>query len=141
MITAARILGDQVGSTAAAFLAVLSVHVIAGLTAVTAGAIAALTRKGSSRHIRAGRWFYCAIAVVFITAAVLAIVRWRQDYHLLIIGTVAFAAATIGYLHRRYHRPGDTGHMVGMGTGYVAMLTRSTSTTARTCRCGTGCRH
>jgi hypothetical protein len=49
--------------------------------------------------------------------------RWRQDYHLLIIGTVAFTAATIGYLHRRRHRPGDTGHILGMGIGYVAMLT------------------
>ena len=49
--------------------------------------------------------------------------RAGQDYHLLIIGAVAFTAATIGYLHRRRHRPGDTGHIVGMGTGYVAMLT------------------
>ena len=123
MISAARILGDQVGSTAPVFLAFLSIHVIAGLTAVIAGAIAALTSKGSSRHIRAGRWFYRAITVVFSTAAALAIMRWRQDYHLVIIGTVAFTAATIGYLHRRRHRPGDTGHIVGMGTGYVAMLT------------------
>ncbi len=121
--TAARILGDQVGSTEPVFLAFLSVHVIAGLTAVISGAIAALTSKGSSHHIRAGRWFYRLITVVFITAAALAIMRWRQDYYLFIIGTVAFTAATTGYLHRRRHRPGDTGHIVGMGTGYVAMLT------------------
>jgi hypothetical protein len=123
MITAARVLGDQVGSTAPVFLAFLSVHVIGGLTAVITGAIAALTHKGSSRHVRAGRWFYRAITVVFVTATALAVMRWRQDYHLVIIGSVAFAAATIGYLHRRRHRPGDTGHIVGMGTGYVAMLT------------------
>jgi hypothetical protein len=49
--------------------------------------------------------------------------RWRQDYYLFIIGSVAFSAATIGYLHRRHHRPGDTGHIAGMGTAYVAMLT------------------
>src|SRR5215469_16520863 len=123
MITDGRILGDEVGSTAPVFLAFLSVHVIAGLTAVATGATAALTRKGSSRHIRAGRWFYRAITVVFITATALSIMRWRQDYHLFIIGTVAFLAATTGYLHRRRHLPGDTGHIVGMGTGYVAMLT------------------
>jgi len=122
-VVAARILGDQVGSTAPAFLAFLAVHVAGGLTAVIAGAIAALTRKGSPRHVRAGRWFYTAITVVFVTATALTILRWRQDYHLLIIGTVAFAAATIGYLHRRRHRPGDTGHILGMGIGYVAMLT------------------
>lgn len=123
MMIAARILGDQVGSTAPVFLAFLAIHIVGGLTAVAAGAIAALTRKGSPRHIRYGRCFYSAITLVFATATALTIMRWRQDYHLLIIGTVAFAGATIGYLHRRRHRPGDTGHILGMGIGYVAMLT------------------
>jgi len=117
MVTASRILGDQVGSTAPAFLAFLALHIIAGLTAVLTGAIAALARKGSPRHIRAGRWFYRAITVLFATAAVLSAMRWRQDYYLFILGVVAFTAATIG------HRPGDTGHIAGMGTGYTAMLT------------------
>ena len=87
------------------------------------GATAALTRKGSPRHIRAGRRYYRAITVVFVTATVLAAMRWRQDYYLFLIGAVAFTAATIGYQHRRRHRPGDTGHIAGMGTAYVAMLT------------------
>ena len=121
--TASRILGDQVGSTAPVFLAFLALHVIAGLTAVLTGAIAALARKGSPRHIRAGRWFYWAITVVFATATALSAMRWRQDYYLFIIGAVAFTAATIGYQHRRRHRPGDTGHIAGMGIGYAAMLT------------------
>src|SRR5260370_6746992 len=123
MVAAGKILGEQVGSTAPAFLAFLALHVVAGLTAVMTGAIAALTRKGSPRHVRAGRWFYRAIAVVFATATALSLMRWRQDYHLFIIGTVAFTAATVGYLHRRRHWPGDTGHIVAMGVGYVAMLT------------------
>jgi hypothetical protein len=123
MVTAARILGDQVSSAAPLFLAFLAVHVLAGLTAVIAGATAALVRKGSPRHIRAGRWYYRAITVVFATATVLAALRWRQDYYLFLIGAVAFTAATIGYQHRRLHRPGDTGHIAGMGIGYVAMLT------------------
>ena len=37
--------------------------------------------------------------------------------------TVTVIAATIGYRHRRRHRPGDTGHIAGMGIAYVAMLT------------------
>jgi hypothetical protein len=123
MINASRVLGDQVGSTTPAFLGFLAVHVIAGLTAVITGAIAALTRKGSPRHVRAGRWFYRAVTVVFVTATALAAMRWRQDYYLLIIGAVAFTAATVGYQHRRRHRPGDTGHITSMGTGYTAMLT------------------
>lgn len=123
MVTASRILGDQVGSTAPAFLAFLALHIIAGLTAVLTGAIAALARKGSPRHIRAGRWFYRAITVLFATATVLSAMRWRQDYYLFIIGAVAFTAATIGCQNRRRHRPGDTGHIAGMGIGYTAMLT------------------
>ena len=39
MVTAARIFGDQVGSTAPVFLAFLAVHVLAGLTAVITGAV------------------------------------------------------------------------------------------------------
>src|SRR5262252_317936 len=123
MPIASQILGTQVGSTAPVFLAFLGIHVTAGLTVVTAGAIAALTSKGSPRHIRAGRWFYRAITVVFATATILAAMRWRQDYHLFLIGAVAFTAATIGCQHRRRHRPGDTGHIAGMGAGYIAMLT------------------
>jgi hypothetical protein len=123
MLTASRILGDQVGSTAPVFLAFLAVHVTAGLTAVISGAAAALSRKGSPRHIRAGRWYYRAITVVFGTATILAAMRWRADYYLFILGAVAFTAATIGYQHRRRHRPGDTGHIAGMGTAYIVMLT------------------
>jgi len=123
MPIASQILGTQVGSTAPVFLAFLAIHVAAGLTAVITGAIAALARKGSPKHIRAGRWFYRAITVVFATATILAAMRWRQDYQLFLIGAVAFTAATVGYQHRRRHRPGDTGHIAGMGAGYIAMLT------------------
>src|SRR6516164_359935 len=123
LLPASRILGDQVGSTAPVFLAFLAVHVMAGLTAVVTGAVAAVAGKGSRRHIRAGRWFYGAITVIFATATALSVMRWRQDYYLFIIGAIAFTAATIGYQHRRRHRPGDTGHIAGMGIAYVAMLT------------------
>src|SRR5882724_1824466 len=123
MVTASRILGDEVGSTAPAFLAVLAVHVIAGLAAVITGAIAALARKGSPRHVRAGRWYYRAITTVFVTATALAAMRWVQDWYLFVLGAVAFTAATAGYLHRRCHRPGDAGHIAGMGIAYTAMLT------------------
>ena len=123
MVTASRILGVEVGSTAPAFLVVLAVHVVAGLTAVITGAAAALACKGSPRHIRAGRRYYRTITAVFATATALAAMRWAQDWYLFALGAVAFTAATAGYLHRRYHRPGDTGHIAGMGIAYTAMLT------------------
>ena len=123
MVDAARILGTEVGSTAPIFLAVLAVHVLAGLTAVASGATAALTRKGTPRHVRIGRWYYYSLGTVFATALALTAMRPRQDYHLALIGLVAFTAATIGYQHRRRHRPGDTPHITGMGLSYIAMLT------------------
>ena len=123
MVDATRILGTEVGSTAPVFLAVLAVHVPAALTAVITGVGAALTSKGSPGHIRFGRWYYRAIAVVMVTALALTAMRPRQDYHLAIIGLVAFAAARIGYLHQRRHRPGDASHITGMGLSYIAMLT------------------
>src|SRR5437588_7409793 len=112
MVEASRILGVEVGSTAPWFLALLAVHVPAGLIAVATGAGAAVTRKGSARHIRLGRWYYGAITVVFATAAGLAALRWRADWDLLLLGALAFTAGTVGYLHRRRHRPGHTGHIV-----------------------------
>jgi hypothetical protein len=123
VLAAGRILGTDVGSTAPAFLIVLAVHVAAALTAVIAGAVAALSPKGAARHVRAGRWYYRAITVVFATATALAVMRWQQDYRLFIIGAVAFAAAFAGRRHRREHRPGDGPHITGMGLSYVALLT------------------
>jgi hypothetical protein len=123
MLHASQVLGTEVGSTNPVFLGVLAVHVLAALTAVVTGAGAALASKGSTRHVGFGRRYYQAITVVVATATVLAGMRWREDYHLFLIGVVAFAAATIGYQHRRRHRRGDAPHITGMGVSYVAMLT------------------
>ena len=140
MVTASRILGDQVGSTAPVFLAFLTIHVIAGLTAVSTGAIAALTRKGSPCRAHPGRdaGSTARIAVVFATAIALAIkLRWRQDYYLVIIGAVAFTAATIGY-------QGTAAAIVRATPAQRSSVwesvtprcsPRSTSTTGPTCRC------
>ena len=77
MLAVSSVLGVQVGSTAPAFLAILAVHAPAGTVAVVSGAGAALSRKGSARHVRFGRRYYAAIAVVFVTGSALAALRWR----------------------------------------------------------------
>ena len=123
MLADGRFLGAFVGSTAPVFLAFVTLHVAAGLTAVTSGATAALSAKGGPLHIRAGRIYYRAITVLFGTALILTAMRLREDWHLALIGSVTFAAAFLGVRHRRQHRPGDTGHIVGMGTSFAAMLT------------------
>ena len=123
MATASRILGDEVGSTAPGLPGVprrpRHRRPDRGLT----GAVAALARKGSPRHIRAGRWSTGRSPWSSPPPPLLAAMRWAQDYYLFILGAMAFTAATIGYLHRRRHRPGDTGHIAGMGIAYTAMLT------------------
>jgi len=58
---------------------------------------------------------YSAITTVFVTALALTAMRPGQDWHLAAIGLARFTAATIGYQHRRRHRPGDTPHVTGMG--------------------------
>ena len=123
MAHGAHILGTEVGSTVPLFLAILAVHVLAALTAVFSGASAALSSKGSPRHVRAGRWYYQALTVVVASALALTAMRPRQDYPLALIGLVALTAATVGDQHRRRHRPGDTPHIAGMGLSYIAMLT------------------
>lgn len=49
--------------------------------------------------------------------------RWAEDYHLFVIGLVAFTSGSLGYLHRRRQRPGDAVHIIGMGISYIALLT------------------
>jgi uncharacterized membrane protein len=123
MLADGQVLHMHVGSTAPLFLAILAVHVPAGLTAVATGAATAVYRKGSRRHVRLGRTYYGAITVVFVTATLLAALRWREDYPVFLLGALAFTAATLGFRHRRRHRPGDDGHIVGMGVSYAALLT------------------
>jgi hypothetical protein len=114
--------GLQIPRAGFVFYIVLAIHVPAGLVAVVTGLVAALSQKGSSRHARSGHIYVRALSVVFATAVVLTAIRVREDYHLLLIGVVAFVAARVG--HRLYarHRHGHGPHVLGMSTSYVAML-------------------
>jgi len=123
MLAEGQIAGLTVGSTAPLFLAVLAVHILAAFTALASGAVAALSAKGSARHVRAGHRYFRAIIGVFVTAVALAAMRWHQDYYLVAIGAVALGTAVLGVRHRRRNRPGDAGHIIGMGASYAVMLT------------------
>ena len=96
------VLGIHIPSTSPLFLAVLAVHVAVALVAVGSGAAAMLARpKGPGRHTRFGRVYFAAISVVAATAAVLAGIRLRQDYHVLLLGALAFGLAATGRAARR----------------------------------------
>jgi hypothetical protein len=105
------------------FLAALAIHVVAGGTCVVGGAVAALTRKGGARHIRYGRTYLCSLAVLFVTATIMAVIRWREDAHLFVLGLISFSCAAFAFWDRRRAHRTDTFHIAGMGLSYVVLLT------------------
>jgi hypothetical protein len=114
------------GSTA--FHLLLAVHIAAALTCVVTGAVAALSPKHRGRHPRQGTLYYRSLMVVVASAAWLAALRWPQDAYLLVLGTLSFAAATLGRTARRrrwrWRRWRWIGlHLVGMGASYILLLT------------------
>jgi hypothetical protein len=116
--------GIPIPSDAPLFLAVLAIHVAAGLTCVITGAIAMLIPKGAGRHPRFGTFYYRGLTVVFVTMGVLSAMRWAQDYHLFILGVLSFTAAFVG----RQAAPSRTTarirvHVIGMGLSYILLLT------------------
>jgi hypothetical protein len=51
-------------------------------------------------------------------------VRWTEDYHLLVLGTLSFAAAYLGRQARRRRWNGWVRlHLAGMGVSYILLLT------------------
>jgi hypothetical protein len=117
--------------TGPVFLAFLAVHVLAGLTAVISGILAATAPKRRGRHTRAGTIYYWAITAVFATAAAMTAMRPARDWYLAVLGTLAFLLATAGRHARRHprsrpwrdHPPGHTPHIIAMGGSYTVLLT------------------
>ncbi|MEV6867843.1 hypothetical protein AB0M44_43530 [Streptosporangium subroseum] len=114
------VLGIPLPAAGPLFLSALFVHVVAGLTCVVSGALAALSRKGRPLHLRSGQVYLWGLAAVFVTMAVMSAIRWRENAQLFAVGSLAFAAGLTGYLLRR-RRPQL--HILAMGSSYVALLT------------------
>jgi cytochrome bd-type quinol oxidase subunit 2 len=118
------LVGLPIPDSGLVFATALSVHIVSGLTAVTAGALAAAARKRAGRHPCAGCVYLYALSGVLATATVMAIIRWREDTHLLAVAVIAFSLALYGYRARRRHRPAwPPHHAIGMGGSYIALLT------------------
>jgi hypothetical protein len=123
-MVASTVFGLQVPDAGPAFFAALAVHILAGLTGVVAGLLAATARKRPGRHPRSGRVYLWAIGAVFATATVMALIRWPEDAHLFAIAVVAAGLALSGWRARRRRRPGWVHwHAIGMGGSYVALFT------------------
>ena len=118
------LLGLPIPDAGPVFAAALAGHVVAGLTAVVAGGLAATARKRPGRHPRAGRAYLWALGGIVITATVMAAIRWREDAHLFAIALVAASLGAYGYRARRRRRPGwPARHAIGMGGSYISLLT------------------
>jgi hypothetical protein len=119
-----NLVGIEIPSTDPAFLAVVGVHVLLGLACTVAGLVAMASHKRAGRHPRYGTIYFWCLAGLFVTAAGLSAVRWTEDYHLLVLGTLSFAAAYFGRQARRHRRNGWVRlHLTGMGASYILMLT------------------
>jgi hypothetical protein len=119
-----NILGIEVPDTRPLFLVALAVHVPAGIVSVLSGAVAAASRKRPGRHPGAGRVYLVGLAALCASAAVLAPMRWRHDWPLLLLDLIAFGSAASGLLVRRRHRPGWLApHGMAMAGSYITLLT------------------
>jgi hypothetical protein len=122
--TSVTVAGIEIPSTDPVFLAIVAVHVLFGLACTITGIIAMLSPKRSGRHPLFGTTYYWCLLGVFLTASALAAVRWAEDYHLFILGALAFAAASLGRMARRNRWSQWVKlHITGMGTSYILLLT------------------
>ena len=121
---ARQIFGLPIPDEGTLFDAALAFHIAAGITCVITGALAATAPKRPGRHTLSGRIFFWSLAVVFASSTTMAGLRFAEDWHLLVIGTVAFGAGGLGCLARRRRRPRWLRiHIPAMGGAYIALFT------------------
>lgn len=109
-----KILGIEVPSKSPFFLTVLAFHVLAALVCVVTGIVAMLSTKAAGRHPRFGTNYYWCLSVVFVTATILAAMRWSEDAYLFFLGAASFFGATLARAARRtdtHHRDGIVLHI------------------------------
>ena len=118
------VLGIPIPSSSPLFLSIVAVHVVAGLICTVAGIVAMLTRKRAGRHPSAGTVYYWGLVVVFLTMAVLSILRWPHNTHLLVLGILSFGAGVVGRrARRRLWCRWLPVHITGMAVSYILLLT------------------
>jgi hypothetical protein len=115
--------GIEIPSDAPLFLTLIAIHVFAGLVCVISGVFAMLSKKHRGLHTKAGKIYFGFLWVVCITATIVAIVRWEQDYHLFFLGLGSFVAAFVGRraVLKRWNKWSII-HVVGMASSYILLI-------------------
>ena len=121
---AAQVPAIAIPADGVVFTGALGCHIAAGLTCVVTGALATTAAKRAGRHTVAGSVYFWSLAVVFASATIMAVLRFAQDWHLLLIAVVAFSAGSLAYLARRRRWRGWLRvHLLGMSGSYIALFT------------------
>jgi hypothetical protein len=116
--------GIEIPSTSPLFLAIVGWHVIVASFCAVSGVAAMLSPKRAGRHPTFGAIYFWFLSLVFLSATVLSAMRWRENYHLFILGIFAFVAAIVARQAVRGRGPGWARmHIIGMGTSYILLLT------------------
>lgn len=106
------------------FSLILIPHVFSAATCVGVGLVGLASPKRRGRHTRLGEIYYWSLAVVFASAVAMSALRWPEDAYLLVLGTIAFGIASLGYAARKIRWRGWLGtHLVSMSLSYVTLLT------------------
>lgn len=118
------IAGIRIPSTDPVFLAIIAIHILLGVACVVAGAVAMFSPKTAGRHPRFGKIYFWCLAALFITVTALSAMRWAENYHLFMLGTLAFLTVLLGRTARRRRWSNwARWHIVSMGLSYVFLLT------------------
>lgn len=106
------------------FGVLLLFHILAALTCLVTGAVAARSPKRPGRHPGFGTVYLWALAIVFVSATGMSVLHWPDDTSLLVLGTTSFALASLGLSARKIRWRGwRTAHILGMSLSYVVLLT------------------
>jgi uncharacterized membrane protein len=115
--------GIEIPSTDPVFLAVVGVHIPLGLTCVIVGALAMLSKKQRGGNSTFGKIYFWMLLALFASTAVLAAMRWAEDYHLFVLGALSIASAWFGRTALRRGWPGRFRmHLTGLGLSYILLL-------------------
>lgn len=102
----------------------LAVHIAAGSVCLLAGALSAWARKRKGLHTVVGEVYHGSYVLVFLTAVVMAVLKWQELAYLFYIALFSYGLALYGYLAGKWRRSGWLNHHIrGMLGSYIGVIT------------------